>query len=132
MKATGRTDIDTVGQAEFLPVAAAVTVLGGVGRVDLREPPAGAFSLAGEGGEEPGPGRVRNALGETMVVDHAVDLQVLHADSPVAVDDLPGDLVNEIAAPVGDALMDPGDDLPAPGPLGSPLVGQAQFALSPG
>jgi hypothetical protein len=129
MQTTTRTFVDVVGKGEFLPVSAPVTVLGRVGRVDLDQLPAGAFSLVGEHGEEPGPGRVRNAFGQSMIMDHAVDAQVLNADDSVVVDDLPGELVGKIIPPKPDAFMNPGDDLAPPSPLGSSFSRFVQFPL---
>ena len=69
MQAATRAFIDTVGKSEFLPVSAPMAVLGGVGRVDFDQLPAGTFSLVGEHGEKPGPGRVRNAFGQVVVFE---------------------------------------------------------------
>ena len=73
MQAATRAFIDTVGKGKFLPVSAPMAVLGGVGRVDFHQPPTSVFSFVGEHGEESRPGRVRNAFGQAVVMDHALD-----------------------------------------------------------
>ena len=73
MQAATRAFIDTVGKGKFLPVSAPMAVLRRVGRVNLDQLPAGTFSLVGEHGEESRPGRVRNAFGQAVVMDHALD-----------------------------------------------------------
>lgn len=132
MQATTRTDIDTVGKSQFLPVSASVAVLGCIGRVNFHQIPTGAFSLVGEHGEEPGPGRVRNAFGQTMIMDHTVDVQIFNADGPVFIDDLTRFLMNEVIPPKTDAFMCPANDLTPFSSLGGSLSGLAQFSLSLG
>ncbi len=48
-----------------------------------------------------------NALGQTVVVGHAVDMQVLDAEDPKAIDNAATFLVREIVTPKGDTLMHP-------------------------
>ena len=64
------------------------------------------------------------------VMDHAVDGKIIHRDEAVVVDNLLGKLMDEIIAPKSDAFMNPGDDFPAPGPLGGSFGGLAQFSLN--
>jgi len=54
---------------------------------------------------------VYNAFGETMVMGHAVDLQVFDTDDPVRVDDLVAFLVGEILPPPSNPLMHTGYSL---------------------
>lgn len=132
MQPTTRTFVDAVGKSQLLPVSAPVTILSRVCRVDLDQLPAGAFSLVGEHSEEPGPGRVRNAFGETMVVDHAIDGQVLNADGSVVVDNSTRFLMREIVPPEPNPFMDPANHLAALNPIESPLLDFTEFPLRPG
>src|SRR5579883_1898015 len=100
-----RTLIDPFGERHLLAVPTPTAILARVGRVHRHAPPTGACSLVGEERGEHRPRGVTNALGETMVMHHAVDAQVLNRDGAVLVDDLARLLVREVLAPVRDALM---------------------------
>ena len=61
--------------------------------------PTGPCCLVREEAGELTPRRVMDALGETMVVRHPVDRQILHGDQIKAVDDATAVLMGEVAPP---------------------------------
>src|SRR6476619_3355795 len=77
------------------------------------------------------PRGVMNALGETMVMRHPVDRQVLHGDEVKRVHDAAAVLMGEVTAPPYNAFMDPRHDLAPSGALGCAflLFGQATLCL---
>ena len=98
--------IGSLRQGHDLPMVTPAALLGGIGRVDFDELPASFFRFAGQLGKEGRPCRVMNALGQTMVMGHAVDMQVLNADDPIGIDDLTTLLVGEVLPSPRDSLMD--------------------------
>ena len=55
--------------------------------------------------EECRPRGITNTLGKTMIVYHAVDSEVFHADDPVDIDDLTAFLMGEVVSSEFDTLM---------------------------
>jgi len=121
-KATAGTIEDTLTERHGLPVTAPAAILGGIGGVYCDELSTGAFSLVREIGGELPPSGIGDALGEAVIMDHAVNRQVLDGDDAEAVNNLPGLLMRKVTSPVGDALVDMRDDLtvlsPCRGALG--------------
>jgi hypothetical protein len=102
---TAGTLIGSFRQGHLLPVSTPAACLTGIGRIDLHELPASLFRFAGQFTEELRPGRVTNAFSQTMVVSHAVDVQVFDADDPKPVSNLPTFLMSEGITLEGDPLM---------------------------
>ena len=97
--------IGSFRQGHLLPVSTPAACLTGIGRIDLHELPASVFRFAGQFTEELRPGRVTHAFSQTMVVSHAVDVQVFDADDPKPVSNLPTFLMSEGITLEGDPLM---------------------------
>ena len=76
-----------VGKCELLPVPAGAAGLAGTGRVHADHSPTGTCRLVGEIVRELRPCRVTDALGQAVVVHHAVDGQVFNRDYFEPVDD---------------------------------------------
>ena len=53
-----------------------------------------------------------NALRQTMSMDHAVDVQIFHADDPETIDNATALLMREVVPSEGNTLMDPCDRFP--------------------
>ena len=103
---TARTIEDTLLKRHLLPMSTPAARLAGIGRVDFDELPASFCRFAGQLSKERRPRRVMNALGQTMVLDHAVDMQVLNRYHPVGSDDLAAVLMGEVVPSPRDTLMD--------------------------
>src|SRR2546430_4595341 len=67
--------------------------------------------LVGEESREHRPGRITDALGEAMVMHHAVHGDVFHRDDACTVDNLACLLVGKVMPTIGNALMDVGHHL---------------------
>ena len=80
-------------------------ILTGVRGVHRHTPATGPCCLVRKEAGELTPRRITNALGETMVVDHPVDRQVLDRDQIKGVDNATAVLVSEVAAPPAGALI---------------------------
>src|SRR6266699_3628280 len=76
-----------------------------IGRIDSNVGPASFFRFAGQFAEKFRPTGIMNALRKTVVMRHAVDLQVFHTDDPKGIDDLAAFLMGEVISSKGDALM---------------------------
>ena len=98
--------IDPLTQRHHVPVVAPAAILGGVGRIDFDKHSASFFRFARELGKERRPTRVMNALGQTMMVGHAVDVQIFRGNDTVAIDDRAALLVGEVLSTPGNALVD--------------------------
>ncbi len=107
-----RTLVDALGERHFLAMPTSAAILARVGRVHHYISSPGACSLIRQTGGEHRPCGGADALGETMVVEHVINGQILNRDSAMLVDDLPALLVREVLAAVGDALMDARHHLP--------------------
>src|SRR5438552_7855937 len=89
-----------VGQGHALPMSTCrvAAILGRVGGVHGHVPPTGTCCLVGEESREHRPGRITDALGEAMVMHHAVHGDVFHRDDACTVDDLACLLVDKVVA----------------------------------
>src|SRR5918911_1945364 len=92
-----------------LSMFASAACLTGIGRIDFDKHSASLFRFAGELTKEGRPTRIMNALGKTMVMGQAVDMQVFYADDPRGIDDLAALLMGEVLPSPGNALMDTGN-----------------------
>lgn len=97
--------IGSLRQRHDLLMMTLAAFLTGIGGVDSHILPASFCRFAGEFAEKCRPRSILNAFGETMVVGHAIDVQVLDADDPIHIDDLSAVLVCEILSVPGDPLM---------------------------
>src|SRR5262245_63781334 len=86
-------------------MSTARAILTGVRRIHSDLSPTGPCCLVGEEGCELRPRRISDALGETMVVHHAVDQQIFHRDQVKRVHEAPAVLVREVAPSPCDTLM---------------------------
>lgn len=81
-------------------------ILTRIGGVDLDELTPSFFRFGTQLGEKGRPCHITDTLGQTMVVDHAVDRQIFHGNDPVSVNDLSGLLMGEILSLERDTFMD--------------------------
>ena len=86
-------------------------ILTGVRGVHRHKLPTGPYCLVRKEAGELAPRHVMDALGETAVVDHPVDRQILDSDQVKGVDDATTMLMREVAPPPGNAFMHPRHDL---------------------
>jgi hypothetical protein len=104
--------------------------LAGIGRIYLDESPASFCRFAGQLIKETRPGRVIDAFSQAVVVEHPIDLQVFHCNSPELVNNLAAVLVREVGSAPANPLMHPGYHLALFTPLGRSLFSLRKLALS--
>jgi hypothetical protein len=119
-------------QGHLLPVSTGATCLTRIGRIDFGERSASFFRFARELGKECRPRGICNAFGQTMVVNHAVHLEVFYTDDPRGIDNLTTSLMGEVLSSEANALMDAGNTLAMLASLGSPLGKFGVLTLHPG
>ena len=78
-----------------------------VGRVDSHIPPASFFRFAGQFAEKLRPRGIMNALSQTMITRHALDMQIFDADDSMGINDLAALLMGEVVPSERYAFMDP-------------------------
>src|SRR6266567_1638234 len=83
-------------QRHVLAMPALAACLGCVGRVDFHQVPASFFRFARQLREKRRPRGICNALGQTMIVNHPLHMEVFDTDHPETVDDLPTVLMGEV------------------------------------
>ncbi len=105
MSLTAGTIEDSHIQRHLLAMSTDAACLTRIGRVDSHVVPASFFRFAGQFAEKLRPGGIGNAFGETMVVGHAVDVQVFYSNHAVVIDDLAAFLVREVVASEGNPFM---------------------------
>ncbi len=88
--------IDAFTEGHILPMMTPAAIGRRVCWVDLDELPTSFFRFAGQLREKSRPRRIMNALGKTMVMSHAVDMQVFNSNDPELIDNLTTPLVSEI------------------------------------
>jgi hypothetical protein len=103
--------IDTRTERHDLPMMAPAAILRGVGRVHSKVAPTSFFRFAGQFAEKLRPRGIMNAFGQTMVMSHAVDVQVFHTDDPIAIHNLTTFLMGEVITSEGYSFMDTSDSL---------------------
>jgi len=79
--------------------------LTGRGRIDSQVCPASFFRFAGQFAEKFRPTGIMNALRKTIVMGHAVDMQVFHTDDSGGVYNMTVFLMGEVVTPEGYAFM---------------------------
>ena len=109
-------------ESAHVPMAALRAILRRVRRVHSHEGSTGPCCLVGQQVCELTPGGGVDALGQTLVVHHAVDRQVFHRDQLKGVDEPAAVLVREIAPPPRTALIHTGDHFAPRRPLWRALL----------
>src|SRR5947209_6607641 len=118
--------IHALREGHLLPMVTPATVLGRIGRIDFDEGSPSFFRFGGQSVKELRPRGVCNAFSKTMVMGHAVDMQVFDRNDTETVYDLPGFLMGKIISPESSPLMHTSNNLAMLTTLGSTL---RQFAL---
>src|SRR5665213_479012 len=130
-QATTEAAIGTLGKGQLVSMPAPTTGLTRVCGIHRHEPTTGTCCLVRQIRAELAPRGITDALGQTVMVDHPVNLQVFDTDDLEAVDDLPAVLMGEVLAPIGDPLVNPSYHLPALLPGRAALCFPAHPALGP-
>jgi hypothetical protein len=106
-RATLRACMPPNGQALLheLPTVRPRTPLAGERGIDCNHSLPGSYRLESKDGQEHAPPRIRDALGEMVVLDHVSDPQIFMIDHIVGLDKRGGLLVVEIAPLAGDVLL---------------------------
>src|SRR6266702_1372726 len=92
-------------ERHFLPLSTPAAGLTCRGRIDFDERSASFCRFAGELGKECRPRGICNAFRETMIMGHAVDVEVFHRNHAKRVDNLTALLVGKVLPPEGDPFM---------------------------
>ncbi len=101
-----------------------------VGRVDFDQNPTSFFRFAGELIKEHRPCRVTNAFGETMIVHHAIHMEVFNADKTILVHDPSAILVREVLPSPRDPFMHTSNGESVLLPLTAPISQFGVLALN--
>jgi len=102
---------------------------GCVSRLNQNDDPTSVFSFVRGVLDQLTPGRIRNALGQTMILKHILDPQILKGHQAEGVCQCAAHLMCEIPSTVGDALMKMLDRPAAPGSFGCALHRPGEFPL---
>ncbi len=126
--ATGTIE-DALRERHLLAMSTGTACLRGVGRVDFESHSSSFFRFGEQLSKELRPCCIADALCQTMVMGHTVDMQVFYRNDPEAVDDLSAFLMGEIPSSESDALMHASHGLPVLASFRSPLRQFAMLAL---
>jgi len=126
---TARTSEDTEIQGHLLAMSTAATCLTRIGRIDFDNLSASFFRFARQLSKEGRPGGICNAFGKTMVMGHAVDMQVFNTDDAKAINDLATFLMGEIVTSECYPFMDTSNNLAMLATERSPLGEFGMLAL---
>jgi hypothetical protein len=121
--------IGTLAQRHTLPLMAPAAILTRVGGLHSTLGSPSFFRFGGQFAEEFRPRCIMNAFRKTMVMGHAVDMQVLYANDSEAVNDLSAFLVREVIPSESDTLMHASHSLAVFTTLGGTLGKLGMFAL---
>jgi len=102
---TAGTSEDPHIQGHLLPMSTDAACLTRIGRIDFDQLSASFFRFARELTKECRPRGICNAFGKTVVVNHAVHLEVFYTDDPIGIDNLTTILMGEVLTPPGNPLM---------------------------
>jgi len=111
-KATARTFKGPCRERHFLSMAAFAAILACVGWIHGDKSTSGPFCLDVQLLEKSRPRSVHNASCQTVVVNHAVHVQVFDYDGTKLVNEFSGPLVGKIPSFVSDAFVNPSHDFP--------------------
>ena len=106
---TAGTIEDSLTEWHLLAMSTPAACLTRIGRIDSNVLSPSFFRFGVQLTEEGRPRGICNAFGKTMIVGHAVDAEVFHADHSEAINNLTALLVGEVLPPPGNAFMDTGD-----------------------
>ena len=124
-----RTRVDTDAQIFLDQRPTTGASLTGVPGVDLHHATTSTFRLVRRVVDQLTPSSIGYALGETVVLEHPVNIQVLEGNDAKLVHQLATEFVGKISAAVRDALVYLGDNPTPPSSFGRTLLGLAQLAL---
>src|SRR5690349_15854479 len=113
-------------QAIPTPIAS----LRSVGRINSNEGVASLCRFATHHTEKARPGRVHYAFGKTVILAHAVDMQIFHCYQPELIYDFAAVLMREVSSFETNTLMHSGDYLAPLFTQGRTLFGLTKFLLS--
>jgi hypothetical protein len=105
-------------------------LLGGVARINQYDHPTSVLSFVRGVRDQLMPGCIRDALRQTMILKHVFPIQLFEGNHAETSDPFMAQLMNEVPALIGNALMDVLNCLTSPGLLGSPLLRPREFPLS--
>src|SRR6266516_4988431 len=108
---TARTIEYSFRQGHLLSMSTHAACLTRIGWIDFDKRSASFFRFARELSKECRPRGICNAFGQTVIMNHSVDLQVFHTDDPETIYDLAAFLVGEVVSSEGDPLMHSCSDL---------------------
>src|SRR5438874_1493753 len=98
-------------QGHLLALSTLATCLTRIGRIDFDQLPTSFFRFVGQLTKEGRPRGIDNAFGKTMIMRHAVDVQVFDADDTEAINDLSAFLMGEVLPSERYPFMHPCHDL---------------------
>ena len=75
------------------------------------------------------PGRIRDALGQVVILEHPFVIQLLKGNDAVLIDQLAGKFVGEVLPAVGNALVNVGHYFMSSRSFGCAFLGSRKFAL---
>ena len=132
MNMTARTIEDPHSQGDLLPMSTAATCLARIGRIHSHIAPASFFRFAGQFAEKFRPRGISNALSQTMVMGHALDMQVFYRNDPKVMNNLAAFLMGEIIPSELNPFMNPRHNLAMLASLRRPLSQLGMLALDSG
>src|SRR5712664_2423936 len=106
-QATTHTRVDPLHQRFLLAVSTLRAVLACVGWIDRYKRSTGPCCLVSEMCSELRPGGILNTFGQTVIMHHRIDGQIFHRNDVTPIDEPTAFLMTEVAASVGNTLMDP-------------------------
>src|SRR6266567_1460042 len=121
--------IHTLTQGHGLPMVAPAAILRRGGRVHFDKRSASFFRFARQSVKKSCPRCIVDALSQTMIMRHAVDMQIFHTDHPEVVDDLPAFLMGKIVTSELHPFVNPCHNLTMFSPLRCALSKFGVFAL---
>src|SRR5438270_497344 len=121
--------IHTLTQGHLLPMVAPAAILTRIGRIDFDKRPASFFRFARQSVKKSCPRSIGHAFRQAMMMRHALDMQVFHANDPETINDVPTLLMGEIITSEGNAFMDSCDNLAMLATLRSPFGKLSMLAL---
>jgi len=126
----------TAGTSEYphikcylLAMSTLTACLTRIGRIDFHQVTASFCRFARQPREERRPRGICNAFGKTMIVQHAVDGQILNGNDTKSIDNGTACLVREVVTPPRYPLMHAGNHFPLLVPLWGALCQCAVLAL---
>jgi hypothetical protein len=128
---TGRTTMLPLAQWFLFSVTTPRAILRRIRRVDQDDGSTSFCRFVDREGPDRRPGCVLYALGQTVVLDHIEDIEVLEHDNAIMVDEISTDSVGKVGPVVPDPLVDQGHDFPFLGQVDRPLGRGRKLSLSP-